>query len=180
MKLLGLRAKMTNETAIEIHKSKCRFELPCRLRRCQLANRGQLAWIGLEPVPTNNHPEELRVGRAKRALVTTSRESCIHHPLANATDSVDVEQGVLFWSRIRVRSASIYDEIIHIYFADSANQANEDLIDAQLLLRRPVDDSHRHLPVVCRGARPDDSCLRPALERQEELVERHRDVHRTD
>src|SRR5260221_10147169 len=109
-----------------------------------------------------------------------SRESCIHHPLANTTDSINVEQGVFFQYRVRVRSASIYDKVIHIYFADGANQADEDLIDAQLLLRRPVDDAHRHLPVVSCCAWPDYSCLRPALERQKELMERHRDVHHAD
>src|SRR5260221_7660772 len=111
MKLLGLRAKMTNKTPIEIHQAKCRLQLPSSLRRSKLADHGQLAWIRSETVTSNDHAEELRVGRAERAFVTTRRESSVHHSLADATNRIDVQDGVFLWSRIRMGTAGVDDEI---------------------------------------------------------------------
>src|SRR5260221_13617253 len=98
---------MTNKSTVKVHKTECRLQLPSSLRRSKLADRGQLAWIRSETVTSNDHAEVLRIGRAKRAFVTTSRESSVHHLLANATDRIDVQQGVFLWSRIRMSTPGV-------------------------------------------------------------------------
>src|SRR5260221_14281479 len=115
---------MTNKSTVKVHKAECRLQLPSSLRRSKLADRVQLAWIGSETVTSNDHAEELRVGRAKRAFITTRCKSSVHHSLTDATNRIDVQDGVLLWSRIGMGAPGVDDEIIHVHLADGANQAN--------------------------------------------------------